>query len=176
MSQFLNATFVSAKEAGQMKANHGFSIYVDVPVKYPFSVQVGGYRGSFLPADGLTFGNGAVGKDVEVSHELFEAFVCSKLLPNKTPILPYIGIGYIDGGLKLGKRDDTSKDRVIMSAIKIQSPAWRVGLTAHLGKIQNDIQIGLMIDYTQPFQIEGLLPNTFYASNRLQVGLSIYYN
>jgi hypothetical protein len=177
ISQFLNPIFVGAKQSGQMqKADNALSFYVDANVIYPFSIQVGGYSAGFRPDDNLVLSNGSNGKDVEVSHELLEGFVCSKLLPNKSRFLPYIGVGYIDGGLKLVKRNDTAKERTILSAIKIQSPAWRIGMTIDVIRESGIGDVGLMVDYMQPFQISGLLPNTFYPANRLQVGLFVRYN
>lgn len=177
ISQFLNPVFVGAKQSGQMqKAGANLSVYAEVGIGYPFSLQIGGYSGTFRPEDGLVLSNGFKGKDVEISHELLEGFICAKLLPNKYRLLPYIGVGYIDGGLKLGKRDDTAKDRVILSAIKIQSPAWRVGMAIDIVSNGGNGSVGLFADYMQPFQISGLTPNTFYAANRLQVGIFIKSN
>jgi hypothetical protein len=177
ISQFLNPVFVSAKQSGQMqKADNALSFYVNANVLYPFSIQVGGYSAAFRPADGLTLSNGSNGKDVEVKHQLLEGFVCSKLLPNKSRFLPYIGVGYIDGGLKLVKRVDTAKEETILSAIKIQSPAWRIGMTIDLISNGGNGSAGLWIDYMQPFQISGLSPSTFYAANRLQIGVFVRYN
>jgi hypothetical protein len=177
VSQFLNPVFVTAKQAGQMqKADNALSFYAEANVKYPFSIQIGGYTGTFRPDDGLVLSNGSNGKDVEVSHELLEGFICSKLLPNKGRFLPYIGVGYIDGGLKLVKRNDTAKERTILSAIKIQSPAWRVGMNIDLIRESGIGDVGLFIDYMQPFQISALTPNTFYATNRLQAGIYVRYN
>ncbi len=177
ISQFLNPVFVAAQQAGQMqKAGANLSFFADANILYPFSLQIGGYSGTFQPADDLTLSNGSNGKDVEISHELLEGFLCAKLLPNRSRFLPYIGVGYIDGGLKLGKRDDTAKERTILAAIKIQSPAWKVGINIDFGKVSTGGGYGLFIDYTQPFQISGLTPTTFYAANRLQAGLYIQFN
>ena len=113
--------------------------------------------------------------DLKVDHILVEAFLCSKLLPNKSRFLPYIGAGYIDGGLELTRRVDTAKEKTVLSAIKIQSLAWRLGITIDIINETGIGDVGLMVDYMQPLNVSSLFPNTFYAAQRLQVGLFVRF-
>ena len=171
-TQFLNPVFVDSKQAGQLKSEGGFSLNGELPIFYPISLQVGVYSETFKPSDNLIFGN-LQGSQVKIDNEYIEAFICSQLLPSKSIFLPYIGVGYLDGGLKLKMRDDKKSD--VLAAVKMQSTAWKIGLRINLINSGTQGKIGIMIDYMQPFQIDGLLTNTFYAFNRFQAGAFIKF-
>lgn len=177
ISQFVNPTFVAARKNGQMtKATSNLSFYIEKSIWYPLSIQIGIYNGEFQPNNNITLNTSYKSADLKVDHLLFEAFLCSKLLPNRSRFLPYVGVGYIDGGLELTPKIDTGKEKTVLSGIKIESAAWRIGTTIDLIRESGIGDVGLMIDYMQPFKVSGLWPNTFYASNRLQAGIFLRYN
>jgi hypothetical protein len=91
ISQFLNPTFAMAKQAGQMMPAASLSFYMEASIWYPFSIQAGIYNGTFQPADDLVLTTSYKSADLKVDHILFEAFLCSKLFPNKSRFLTYIG-------------------------------------------------------------------------------------